>query len=375
MKKEAITQSQAISVVAMYTMGSSIVLGMSAEAKQDAWMGAIAGFAAALPMLFVFARLMRRFPGKNLFEICTEAFGKVLGKIVVLLFAWYAFHVGFLVMREFSEYIQVRVFGDMPQTVTLLALAVLAIWICRRGTEALGRWTLITLPIMIFLFILFTAFLTKDMHASNLLPVGEHLDKVPTDAVNDFALPFAETIICLGLLNTAAREGEPAIPGKALLYGVLIGFAMLLSSLLRNTMALGAGAHDKWYPSYDATSLIIIGSFISRIENVVGVNLLVIIYAKVAVCLLVASKGLAHLLGEKDHRPYAAPLGLLMAAAACIVYKNTPEVFAFLNVFPYYSFPFEVLLPVILWIVAEIRFRAKEKTGNGGAEPAQAGGI
>lgn len=373
MKREDISQYQAVSIVALFTVGSSLLLGVSNTARQDSWMGFLVAAVAVVPVIYIFTRILGRYPGMNLFDICEQVFGKVAGKVVVVMYSWYALHLGALVFRNYSEFIQVRVFDHMPQTVSLLLMAILVITVVRRGIENLGRWAAVTLPIVMFLIMIVTVLLVKDMHLVNLLPVGEYMAEVPKTAFGIFSFPLAETVLMMGILNTLKPGGKP---GRAWLWGLLLGGGALLISILRNLMVLGFPMeNDRWFPGYDAASLIIAGSFISRIENIVGANMLLGVFVKVSACLMVASKGAAKLFNAEDYRPYAAPLGLVMVALASIVYSNTMEMFDFVDVYPYYAFVFEVILPVLLCVVAEIRHLVKSKKEKGGApSPAPAGG-
>ncbi len=373
MSQERITQKQAVCIIAMFQLGSSLVLGISSESKQDAWIAVIAAFAGILPVLYVYTRLMNRFPGKDLFEISLTLFGRVAGRIVIALYAWYALHLGSLVLRDFSEFIDVIVFKTMPQTITLLTGVLLAMWAAKRGVEVLGRWSSVTLPIVLILVAAVTLLLAKDMKPFYLLPVGENLSKVPKDTLSTFAFPLGESVVLLLAVMGSLKPGVK--PGRTLLYGMLIGMGTLLVSLLRNTLTLGFPVHnDKWFPSYDAASIIIVGSFISRIENVVGANFLLAGFVKVSVCVLAASKGVARLAGAPDYRAYVAPIGLLMAAMAEILYTSIMEMFDFLNIYPYYAIPFQLILPVALCITAEIRFLVKDKKEKGGAPDAEPAG-
>lgn len=366
MDRERITQKQAVCIIAMFELGSSLVLGISSESMQDSWMGLVGAFAGILPVLYVYTRLMSRFPGKDLFEISLTLFGRVAGRIVIALYIWYAFHLGALVLRNFSEFINVRVFEMMPQTVSLLLMILIVIWVSKRGVEVLGRWSSVTLPIVLILVAAVTLLLAKDMKPAYLMPVGENLFKVPKDMLNTFAFPLGESVVLLLAVMGSLKPGVK--PGRTLLYGMLIGWGTLLVSLFRNILTLGFPVHnDKWFPSYDAASVIISGSFISRIENVVGANFLLAGFVKISVCVLAASKGTARLVGAPDYRPYVAPIGLVMAAMAEILYVSIMEMFEFIDIYPYYAMPFQLLLPVVLCVTAEIRFLIKGKKEKGGA--------
>jgi spore germination protein KB len=369
MDREKITQRQAVSMVALFVVGSAMVVGVSKESKQDAWIAYLIAFAAAMPVIYVYARILGRYPGKSFFAICTEVFGRIGGKIAVALFTWFALHLGALVMRNFSEFIQVTAFNEMPQTISLLGMAVLSIWIVSRGAEAMGRWSAVVLPFVVIVVAATILLLIKDMHPSYLLPVGEYLPQVPKDAWNGFSFPMAETVLFLGVLDTLKRGDRP---GRSWLYGLSAGFAVLLmGGFLRNAMTLGFPLEkDLSFPSYGAVSVIIAGNFISRIENAVSTDLLLCGFIKISVCLMAASRGFASLCGTDDYRSFVAPVGLLMMAFASVVYRNIMEMFAFIDIYPYYAFPVEVLLPLVLCVAAEVKFIVKDKRERGGAAPA-----
>src|SRR5690242_1975848 len=113
MNKEIITAKQGISLVVLFEIGSAIVLSPGSEAKQDVWIVVLLALLFALPMILIYARLLSAFPGKDLFDILHEVLGKIPGKIIALTYVWYAFHLGALVIRNFSEFIQTV---SLPET-------------------------------------------------------------------------------------------------------------------------------------------------------------------------------------------------------------------------------------------------------------------
>lgn len=346
-------------MVALFILGSSLLLGISSHSKQDSWIAFLLSMTCFLPILYIYIRLMHLYPGLNLFEICLEVFGKIVGRIVVILYVLYALDLGALVLRNYSEFIQVRVFNQMPQSISLIAMILAVIYASKKGVEVLARWSAIALPIILFLVAVVTILLLKDMHLSYMLPIGENIQEVPQDAFDDFSFPMAETVLFLSLLNNL-RKGDK--PGKTCLIGLLIGGGVLLISLLRNFMTLGVALHeDKWFPSYAAASLIIAGNFLSRIENIVGANLILGGFVKISVCLLAASMGSAKLFNEDNYRPFVAPLGLMMAALAGILYNSIMEMYDFIDVYPYYASLFEIVFPILLCVTAETKMIIKSK--------------
>ena len=369
MQKDTVSNRQAISMLALFIIGSSLILGISKNANQDAWIGFLIGFAAFLPIAYVYSRLMARYPGKDVFEICIEVFGPVLGRAAIVLLVWYAIHLGSLVMRNFSGFIQVTTFDQMPQTVSLLSLAFLVIWAARKGVEVLGRSASVMLPILLIIVLATVLLLIKDMHVEYLMPVGENLSAVPKDALSSFTYPFAETVLFLGLLTNI--QGGKTI-GKPIMIGATIGMAVILfGGFFRNAMVLGFPLEKEInFASFNAVSIVIAGGFLSRIEGLVTANLLMAGFVKISVCLIAASKGVARLINTDDHKPFAAPLGLIMVALASIVYQNTLQMFAFIDVYKYYALPFQVFIPVALAVSAEIKLMIKARREKNGKAPA-----
>ena len=74
--REIITNSQAVKIMIMFIGGSSLILGTATDCKQDAWIAILIGMAFSLPIIIVYSRIILLFPGKDLFCILENVFGK-----------------------------------------------------------------------------------------------------------------------------------------------------------------------------------------------------------------------------------------------------------------------------------------------------------
>lgn len=80
------------------------------------------------------------------------------------------------------------------------------------------------------------------------------------------------------------------------------------------------------------------------------------------VCLLAASKGLENVLDLDNYRKVVIPVGLLMIVLSLIIFTNVMEMFDWtLKIYNYYAFSFQVILPVIIWITAEVKVRSQNR--------------
>ncbi len=362
MNKQTISGRQIVSIAALFIIGSSLILSISSNANEDSWIGFLIAYAAYLPVLYLYMRLLGHYPGKDIFEICLEVFGPVAGRIAIALLVWYAVHLGALVLQNFASFIQVTTFDQMPQVISLMSFAALAIWASRKGVETVARCSLVMLPILVVIVALTFVFLAKEMHPEYLLPVGENLSEVPKDALSDFAYPLGETVMLLGI---ASSFGGRACGRKFLIGSVIGAVTILVGGFVRNTMVLGFPLmRDSNFPSFHAVSIAVVGGFLSRIEAVITANLLMAGFVKISVCILAASRGMAKLLNADDQSPFVAPLGLLMVALGSIVYQSTREIIQFIDVYKYYALPFQILIPLLLLGVAEIRMAVQRRAAR-----------
>jgi spore germination protein KB len=362
MSKEIISNKQGISIITMYIMGSTLVLGVGSEAKQDVWISIIIGIVFALPMIIIYARLLKLYPNKNLFEIVNDIFGKIIGKIFMIPFIWYAFHLGVLVMHNFQEFIKVVSFPETPPLVPVMLMGLLCIWVVREGIEVLGRWAQFSLIILAILILAVSPLSFSLIDIDNLRPVLYNgFSPVLSGAFSVFSFPFAETVLFLCIFNIDKNRNNSY---KIYTYGLVIGGFFVLTVAIRNLLILGPDFISMLYfPSYEAISLIDIGDFLQRIEIAVSVVFMFSVFAKISVCLLAASKGLASLLKIEQYRLIVTPIGLLMMIGSYIIYDNIMEMSNWtFYIYKYYAFPFQVILPLIIWICAEVKGWRKKGT-------------
>ncbi|PKM52629.1 MAG: spore gernimation protein [Firmicutes bacterium HGW-Firmicutes-7] len=354
MEKEIVTNKQVINIMTMFLIGSTLVLGVGSDAKQDSWIAIIIGIGYVIPTVLIYSRILWLFPGKNLFQILERIMGKYVGKAVSLLFIWYAFHLGALVTRNFSEFINIVALLETPPLVPVLVLIMLCIWGVKEGIEVLGRWSQFVLPILttILFITVILSFPLGDW--TNIRPIMyNNLGPILKASYGVFSFPFAETVIFMMILGgLKGQKGYYKVYLKSILLG---GFIVLIINL-RNIVILGYEFIDNiYFPSYAAVSLINIGDFLQRIEILVSVVFLFAGFIKICICLLAVCYGAAQVLNITEYRILVTPIGLMMMILSLIIYDSMMEMqeWAFVY-YKFYAFPFQVILPLIIWMVCEI---------------------
>lgn len=363
MDKEIITKKQFIAIMIAFLIGSSMVLGVAGEAQRDAWISVLIAMVMSVPVFFVYSRIVSLFPGKGLYEILTTVFGKTLGKIISIPLIWYTFHLGALVIRNFTEFISIVTLSETPQYVIAMLMIILSIWIVKAGIEVIGRWSAIVVPILLWAIVLVTLLFIPELEFGNIKPIlYDGLKPVLSAAFAVFAFPFAEVVILIAVFDNLKKGDSPY---KVFYWGLLIGGINLAMITLRSLLALGLPTISiTYFPAYASVRLINIADFIERIEVTVAISFMLGGFVKVSMCLLVASRGISKVLNLKSYRPIVAPVGLLMMILSLIIYSSAMEMFEWVEkYYKYYAILFQIIFPIMIWIGAEIKAR-KRRNGK-----------
>ncbi len=354
MQKEIISSKQATAILIMFLFGSSVVLGVNSELCQDTWLALFTSVLMFIPLIFIYSRVIKLFPEKDIFIIIDNLFGKFFGKIIIVLISWYALHLGSLVLRDFSEFIQVVSMNETPEIILMIAMIAIIIYLAKSGIETLGRWSITIFFIIITFVIITLIFSGSKLDFNNLLPIFNHSPKeVLTSAYSILSFPFAETVVFITLAGAIKKKDSPY---KIYLFASLIALIIFTIIVTRNMAVAGAPTIKiAAFPSYTSARLIGIGDFLTRIEGSVTINFILAGITKITVCLMAATKGISHLFKINNYRTLVTPTGLLMVALSTILYSNITQMFNFLPTYSIYAIPFQIIIPIIIWITAEIK--------------------
>ncbi|AEY68026.1 endospore germination permease [Clostridium sp. BNL1100] len=354
MGREQISDKEAIITLIIFIIGSTMIIGTGGDAQNDAWISGVLGTVFFIPLLFIFSRLLALFPGKDLFEIFSILFGKIAGKILSAIYIWYTFHLGALVLRNFGEFIKVVALPETPMFISLFCLGLVCIAAVYLGVEVMSRTASIFVPLIIFIVVVVLILGIPQLHLNYIKPVlGNGLAPVMRGSFISFSFPMAETVVFLFIFNSLQTKKSPK---KVYLWGTFIASFMIIIVTMRNIAVLGNLAGSFYFPSYEAVSRIRVGDFLQGVEVTVSFVFIIGIFVKTSVCLLGACKGISQMFNLKDYKSIVIQIGLLMIYFSYFVYHNIIEMnYWVLKVYPYYAFPMQVIIPVITWIIAEIK--------------------
>ena len=249
---------------------------------------------------------------------------------------------------------------ETPQLPIMLVLLLVTVYLAKSGIQTIGKWAIIVLFILLTVLFLTVFLLLNQMDFTNILPIMNHSTKtILAGSYRLFSFPFAETVLFLSLADSIKKEDSPY---KVYVYGVSLGAIILLLVILRNIEALGPALYESsQFPSYTAARIINVGDFLARVEGTISMNFILTGITKITICLLAASKGLCSLFQIKDYKKVVFPVGLTAMALASIIYKSAIQMLNFIKIYEIYAILFQIVIPVLIWVGAEIKTRDERK--------------
>jgi spore germination protein KB len=358
MSDEVISSSQKKACIVMFLFGSTLVLGTGAGAKKDVWLAVLIAIIVAVPVNWIYAKIHSSYMDKDLFDIYEIVFGKYIGKILSIIYIWFAFQLGGLVIINFDNFITTIGPNETPTIVWSIIITGLSCYAAKLGIEVLGRWSGFFLKMLLLLIAITFTLSTSKFQFNNVRPIlYEGVQPVMKGAFSSLTFPFAEVVIFLMVLSGFKEKNEPI---KVYLSALALGGFCIFILGARNILVLGEAALSRsYFPSYLAVSRINIGEFLQRLEIAVSVSFLSTGFVKISVCLLAASKGISKLFNLQDYRFIVIPVGIAMINFASSQYESVMEArrWAF-EVWPYYAFPFQVVIPLLTLIAIKLRKKA-----------------
>ncbi|PAB60435.1 GerAB/ArcD/ProY family transporter [Anaeromicrobium sediminis] len=360
MGKEVISDKQGICIVILFITGSSVLFGIGADAENDAWIAIIISILFSLPILMIYARILSLFQEKDIFDILELVFGKILGKIISMLYVWFALHLGGLVLRDFGEFPTIVSIPKTPRIVPMVCISFLCCWAIKEGIEVLGRSGEFMLPIVVSLTVVGVSLSIPNMEFKHIEPIfNKGINPIVNGAFAVFSFPFGETILFCGVFSRLKNNKSPY---KIYLLGLIIGGILIFIISQATFVILGFdGYKAELFPTYAAATRIDVLDFIQRIEIIVAIGFFFGGFIKISVCLLVACKGIEKVFECDNYRYIAIITTLFMLNLSIIMHKSFLEVIRWtIATWRYYAFPFQVIIPISILIVAEIK-KKREK--------------
>jgi spore germination protein KB len=365
MEKAKINASQMFILVVLFEMGSAILVGLGAQAKQDAWISILLGLAGGLLLFLVYFRLFMYYQELPLTSYLQKITGKWIGRILGFFYIVYFIYLASRVLRDFGELLTTTIYTSTPLIVINSLMILTIIYAIHKGIEVIARVGQLFFGIIYMLalggFLLIT--ISGLIHLENLRPILEYGWKpvIKTFLGETINFPFGEMIVFTMLLPYI---NDPKKVKIACLGGMILAGINITITAVVNVAALGPELFTRAnFPLLTTISKIELANFIERLDVLFMLYLVIGGFFKIAIFFYAAVAGAADLFQFKNQRKLGFPIGFIILVASVTIASNYAEhIKEGLVIVPIYlHWPFQVFIPCFLLMIAFFRNRKKQK--------------
>lgn len=333
---------------------------ITSHAKQDAWISLlVVSTIYGLLVAFITTKLALIHSGLTVIEYTPKILGTFLGKIIGALYIFWLIHVNAVIVREFSDFLLSVFMPETPLTVFMIVLLLLAAWAVSNGLEVVSRAAEWVFPLFLLSIMIIIIFVLPDADFSNLLPVLENGIK---PVIKGGITPSAwrgEIIIMLMLFPYV---NYPKKTGVYMITAVIIT-GLLLSAVTAVTIAvLGGLTEYLTFPIFSLARYAHLVMFLERLEAMILVMWVAGVTVKVSCFYYATVLGTAQLFSLHDYRPIVLPIGIITAALGHALFESSSQITYWISeIWPYYAFIFEFVIPLGLLLIAFFQKRGEHK--------------
>lgn len=350
-----LSENQAIKILVMFIIGTSIISGAAKSAKADAWLSVIIGSALSLPFYLIFASLLKAYKNKNIYEISEMVLGKYIGKVLSLVFIFNGFYLSAILIRKVAEFMNFSGLTDTPLMMVILLIVLTSIYMMRQGVGVFGKWCQLYFLVVMMVLLVQIIFLGDDRNFDNLYPVFYNgCQPAFQGAINVIGFPMVQCAHLLGFFNLLEEKGSYR---KVFVTGWLVSSVALLILTIDNITVLGAELMEQaYFPSYITFRILSIGQFFQKVESLMVLSYLIYGFVKITSALLSTVIGFKSVFNLQDMISLLVPVSFLSSILAYLAYQDLIEVeYIFSVVYIPYSIIINGLLPCFIYVIHLIK--------------------
>jgi spore germination protein KB len=368
MEKENISLSQLLTLLINFLLGSAIVVGVGGEAKNDAWLAILLGGLIGMVIIALVHFFVYRFPDKNMFQVFEFCIGRKITIVCTLMYIIYYLYISSRVIRDFGELMATAILPNTPIEMMSLTFCLLMGYIMYLGFEVLARTSEVFTPYIFGFFLLLAIFLfaSGSVEFNQIQPIlGEGIKPVIKTAFTKLAFfPFGE-MIAFSVIYASLTNKKYSL--RVSIVGVGLATLLLSTSSLLMIVSLGVDSVSRSnFPLLSTARVVSIGNFIERIDALVVFIIMLGVFIKGSLFFYAGLKGLEYIF-NLPYRYFALPVSMIISLFSILVSVDFADhIQEGIKMVPYYlHFPFQVVLPFILFLLVMWKQRRSKSKSRG----------
>lgn len=323
--------------------------------RQDSFISNLMAIVPGILTIYLMVLLQKKYPGRSFFAMTEEVLGKWPGKIINLIFVYFALEICLFYARGFGEFVLTTMTPELSVDLYLICIVLVGAFAVYLGIEAIARVAQLLFPFYVLLLIIINALLVRQFHLDYILPLLDHkAGEIIYSTFLQYVFPMGEVIFFIGVLPYVKQSKHlfKAATGSLVLAGIFLTYRAIVSiGVLGQGTALASN-----YPFFNAIRLVKIGEFIERIDILfLGIFVMAVLIQYITIYYFI-SHGVAHIFQVKKLKPLLIPMAILIYALARAANTNVVDINHYLMYIRPITGPiYMIVLPALLLVVGMVR--------------------
>lgn len=302
----------------------SLPMELTKVAFQDAWLTFFLCIPYGFLIAFLLYVLMKRKPGKNLFEISQAVCGKWIGGLLNALLILYLLVQLVMHLRLYSDFITSSILSNTPEEFILLLTVCVLIYYGNGSVLELARSATLYFPVWLLMDVFLPIILLNEIDYHKLQPA---LMEGPVSLWRGGVLgvgAFGDLIALGAFLNQVKNPRGVYVSIKT---GIAVSVLILTVWVMLIISTLGAAVASKFiYVGWILTQLIHITDFLDRVDLFELSLWLPNLIIKYCILYLAILTGLASFTKTKNYKPYNLIMGGIVTMMTVVSFSDVRQV-------------------------------------------------
>lgn len=361
MDKQKIGMFQLFTLIALFELGSALVLGVGLEANKDAWIALFMGTLCGIGLFFFYSTLYKLSgEGASFLQMWQAGFGRQLGKLITFFYIAYFLYISMRVTADFAFFINEYLLLTLQDWIIKLTILLLTAYVCYLGIETIGRSAEILFMIMMFfiLFIILCVLFQEEFHLNRLRPVLENgwgpIFKTVFPQILTF--PFGECIVFLCLFQFVQKF--PTFIKKGWIAILISGLVLMIVAILNIGVLTVDIAKSFAFPFIKTIEHIHFLNFLRHLELLAVVVFIIGGFIKILIFFYASITGLAELFHVTSYQKLIIPVMMVVYFVSVFFMKNfIIHIYIGLKIIPFsLHLLFQGIAPLVLLIILYMRW-------------------
>ncbi|AFK87290.1 GerAB/ArcD/ProY family transporter [Thermoanaerobacterium saccharolyticum] len=350
---KSVTIKELFSAMFLFEIGNTILFAHGISAKQDSWIAVLLAMISALPLLYLYIFLYNTY-NINLTEILKVSFGKIIGRIISIIYMFYFFYMAARVTRDYLELSTSSIFPLAPIKIIAIFLMIVTAYFLLFDISVTLNVANILLPFFLSLIsiIFIFAFTIPGYSFSKIFPIfeGGIMPVLKAAYPRILTFPFGEMFVFM-MIFPEIKCSKDLFKYSSLVY--LITGILLAFNDINIISAIGVKEASRVnFPFYTVTRLITLG-FLRSLDSLYIALMIIGNLIKIIIFAFAGLKACQSVFDIKEYKFLIIPTATIVYALSIVTAESyfiqIPVELPIMAL--YVHVPLLVIVPLILLIV------------------------